>query len=1330
MNKHTQILICAILVFTQAEAGLVQSAGAQNDFKILQSDMSGVLLEYTPQYRDPETIRVGGNEFTRYDVAKSIYPDDQTPGSPERKERSFLLRFPGTMNNLVEVLSADFQEIPNVVPLPVPRLLHGDAGLTPRYEMLTDAYQQAGYMPARVAELFGVGESRGEFLGELRICPIQYDASRHSIKKYTKIVVRVTFGSSMMPVKRLNTVPDIAINSNAFPTTQGVISERRLSGISNSVLASGAWYRFNITEDGIYKITGQMLMNAGVSSTTDPHSIRIFGNGGYELPLSPTVSFTDDLLENAIYIYDTGRADTLDASDYILFYGKGTRGWNYSPLTKTYSHYINHYSDQSVYWLTYGGIRAKQMAEISSDNSANPVEVGTVGQKLFREDEKINVFSSGTQWLGQSFNTGGQIVYVHSLPGVDVGQPLKYNIYFGYRYPGASQVSFYEHDSLIGRANGYSGDDYVDFTSSTFTVKPNFSTEESQLRISFAASNSGITGYLDWYELFYKSFLKAQGDIFRFMTDDTTMTARYTIHGFSGGEIFVFDVTKFDSVVRITNPVVTMDTCTFQTAQTAVAVRELYVVGPNGLKSPGQFTRVENQNIHGDPTEAEYLIITHSTFADAAARLQSYRAQATLNPLRTMVVDVDKIYNEFGGGTPSPIAIRNYLRYAYMNWSTPPRYVLLFGDGDFDYKRIMSESNPNWIPPWETPESFDEIGSYASDDYFGIFFSGNKVNLGIGRLTARSLQEANTMVDKIITYETSPVIDPWRLRFTFVADDGLAGAGDVSNGFMHTRDAEQIAQMVPEIFEKKKIYLYEYPTVYTVSGRRKPTVNAAIRNAINQGTMMLNFTGHGNPKLWTHEAVFVRDDDFPQLKNTSKYFFLVAATCNFSYFDEIADQSGGEVLAAMSDAGAIGVLSATRSVYADWNFDLNQTFYQYLLDTTSSGFIRQQRVGDILYRTKQIRNGENDRKYFLLGDPALTLAFPKLGASVDTINHRMNNDSITVKALERSSMYATVRDTLTNLPKPFSGRAQVLVYDANKTVTLVATDINATMTYTASGSVIFRGMDSVVHGAISSRFIIPKDISYSTNPGRIIVYFWNDTTDGAGYSRVYVNGTDSTAAVDNTGPQIQLYIDHRSFRPGDVVNASPKLIADIADASGVNTSTGSIGHRLEAWLDNQSESIDLSNYYNSKMDTYEEGVIEYPFGTLPSGTHTLRLRAWDTYNNPSTQETIFDVVTGGGLQLSRVVNYPNPFSQSTYFTFEQNQLSALEVEIKIYTVAGRMIRSLKHPNVTEKFVRIPWDGRDRDGDRVANGVYLYKIMAKTTDGRLSAESLGKLSVLK
>lgn len=383
-------------------------------------------------------------------------------------------------------------------------------------------------------------------------------------------------------------------------------------------------------------------------------------------------------------------------------------------------------------------------------------------------------------------------------------------------------------------------------------------------------------------------------------------------------------------------------------------------------------------------------------------------------------------------------------------------------------------------------------------------------------------------------------------------------------------------------------------------------------------------------------------------------------------------------------------------------------------------------MGDVMYRTKQVRTAANDQKYFLIGDPAMFPAFPVEYVSIDSINGMPADGVVDLFALGRSSLAARVmRDTVSG---PFDGEARLTVYDADRMVTI--TDPGAgSYLYRRNGNVLFRGDATVSADRVGASFIVPKDISYGEEQGRIEVYVWNAGNDGTGFTgNIRIAGTDSTAPPDTEGPRMNLYLDDRNFRAGDRVSDAPTLIVDLSDSSGINTSGAGVGHRLEAWLDEATASADLSDYYRSRPDTYREGVVTYPLGATGAGTHRIRVRAWDTYNNSSTSETVFNVGVDDGLSLRNVYNYPNPFRSSTYFTFEHNQTDLLDVEVKIYTVAGRRIQSLSLHGTGDRFVRIPWDGRDAEGDDVANGIYLYKVIARTTDGRFSSEALGKLSV--
>jgi hypothetical protein len=1288
--------------------------GADPDVRIVQSDGRGVVVEFVPAYQAPVPVVVDGTTYLRYDFGQSLSGRSVAPGEPDLRERAATVTLRGTQGNTVETVTTEFEEIPGVLLAPRPGAEEVDGEPVQRYSVDAEAYGRNEFLPAELLSLRRVGETQGRVLGELDFAPMQYNAARKLLRRYTRIVVRVNFGPA-------------AAAKNAGVTPNAAVA------LTHSVLATGAWFRFAVTDDGMYKISGQALLAAGIPASVDPHTIRIYGNGGRETPMDPVAPSTDDLVENAVAVTDGGAQGSLDGSDEILFYGKGTRGWTYNPANRTFSHYLNHFSESNVYWLTYGGA-AKAMSRTPLTSVPDAYAPSTVQEKIFREDEKFNLLSSGLEWLGQSFNPSDQLTLVHPLPGLDPASPIRYRAHLGSQSAASSTFTVYEHGTVVG-AVGASGTRVGDYFSRQLkealldrTATPAFTEPLSQIRISYVTASATGKGFLDWLEIYYRRNLLAQGDQFRFHTEDTSATLEYAVRGFSGGTVRAFNVTQFDNVVELSPTRTSGDTCVLQVAGASGAARDIMMIGPGGFKTVSGLTAAANQDLHGDATEAENIIVTHPDFLPQALRLKAHRERPGGDALRTLVVTTDQIYNEFGGGIPSPSAIRNYLRYRYANQSAPPKYALLFGDGDYDYKRIIAKG-PNWVPPWETAESYAPLATYTSEDDFVIFSADDRVSMGVGRLTARSAADAAAMVDKIIAYETSGVRDPWKLRVTLVADDGLAGPGE-DNGFTHVRHAETVAARIPPEFEQRKIYLFQYPTVFAAGGRRKPEVNLAIRSQINEGTVLLNYSGHGNPRLWAHENVFVRETDFPYLKNPGRSFFLVAATCNFSEFDAINDQSGGEVLLSMPDAGAVGVFSATRVVFAFENLAINDTLFVNTFPVNAMGGVTPQRLGDIVYNTKQSRTGDNDRKYFLLGDPAMRIGFPALGATVDSVNGVPSTQVAQLRALSRTTVNATVRDSVTAGPRAFTGESQIVVYDAQQTAQIVDPTAG-TMNYKVDGGVLFRGTQSVTNGGISAEFIVPKDISYGNGLGRIVTYFSNGQEDGAGYTtNVRIGGTDSLAPADAKGPSIALFMDSQSFRAGDLVGASPLLIAELADSSGINTSGAGIGHRLEAWLDGGAESIDLTNYYKSRKDTYREGTVEYRLPPQTEGTHRLRLRAWDTYNNSSVEETVFDVGTSTGLRLSNVLNYPNPFTSSTLFTFEQNQVSGIDAEIRIYTVAGRLIQTLSAGNVLDERIQIPWDGRDRDGDALANGVYLYKVTARTHDGRYTSEVLGKLSILR
>ncbi|MGE5313995.1 MAG: type IX secretion system sortase PorU, partial [Acidobacteriota bacterium] len=522
----------------------------------------------------------------------------------------------------------------------------------------------------------------------------------------------------------------------------------------------------------------------------------------------------------------------------------------------------------------------------------------------------------------------------------------------------------------------------------------------------------------------------------------------------------------------------------------------------------------------------------------------------------------------------------------------------------------------------------------------------------------------------------------------------------------------------------------EYPTVITPQGRRKPDARQAIIDQVNRGTLLLNFTGHGNYTVWAHESILSLEDTKMPFSNDDKLPFVIAATCDWGRFDMTEYQSSAEEMMKNQNGGAIGVLSATRAVISADNASMNQTFYRYLL--SENPFSPTPRLGDAVMQTKNDPGSgqrDNTAKYHLLCDPTLRLARPGLTMTIDSVNGAAVSDlkPALVGALQKVNVTAGVRAQDKTIDRTFNGTAIVTVFDAGTDAPLP----NFSMTYKKQGAILYKGENSVVDGRLSASFIVPKDISYDSSNGRISVYFSSSSADGHGYtSNIIIAGTAGALTDDRQGPNVSVCFDAPSFRSGDVVGPEPTLIVALSDSSGINSTGTGIGHRIEAWIDGNPRSIDLTPYYRSRRDSYQEGTVEYRLPKMEEGMHNIAVKAWDVYNNPSTAEASFTVAPGGGLSIVNLFNFPNPAMRQTTFTFQHQQLAPVDVQIRIFTVAGRLVARLERFAISSRFVQIPWDCRDNDGDMLGNGVYFYQVRIKTADGSQSAEALGRLAIMR
>ncbi len=865
---------------------LIVTAQPLTDIKIIKENQNSVILEYKPHIKTEHVIGTRGSIFTRFRFFESQTTFDST-GQADFT-RNVLLLFPSTRYSL-QVLGSEFLIKDSVKLLPKPRLKSlKDFGITEIYEEPKSAQNMRPLSQRSLAEVVRVGKTSIGCVGTLVLHPVQI-IDKERARVYSRILIRLEFKDSFLD----------GMHSTCF--LKGNLPQKsQLSKIMQTGLKKisagdfpfeqGDWYRFSVTNAGMYRLDYTYLQSLNIS-VSDINSIRLFGNGGLVIPDNNTDPRPDSLVEiPRLVVRKNGSVP--DTADYIIFYGCGVTGWNYNRSSKLFRHYINPYADTNYYFFTASQAAGKQMDSILSPN-LNLTSRQYFQEKLFVEQELTNLLNTGRRWFGKEFTqTDNFDTYYNFLPGIVSNSKINYVFDFIRRSAYTDNLDIFESgnpliqhmamgpttdDGTLG--DGETGAWAEDISLNTSGRVPQSDPNESIVKVQVTSSDPSSCTWLDWLEIYYQRSFEALNDALLFTAPDTAGLVPYTVNNLSSG-IRAFDVSNHGSVKQIKFNQ-TDSSCTFQLQQVAGVARKIFVVGKNGYKIPPAAIKIDKyvpNNLHDFQDQIDFIIISPPEFISEANRLRDYRQLH--DSLNTIVVSIQQIFNEFSGGLPDPLSIREFLNYTQNNWVDPkPRYVLLFGDGYFDYKNKITNQR-NWIPPWETLQSFETIDSYPSDDKFVMLGSSNSYSLAIGRLPVRNFNDAASIVDKLISYETEP-LDPWRNRITFVSDDGKT-SGTEDDGAEFTNESESIDNSDElKDFEINKIYEVAYATVNSAGGRRKPDVNVAIDAAFNSGTIIINYIGHANERLWAHEGVFTREDDLPQLVNKDRLAFCSAMGCSY-----------------------------------------------------------------------------------------------------------------------------------------------------------------------------------------------------------------------------------------------------------------------------------------------------------------------------------------------------------------------------------------------------------------------------------------------------------------
>lgn len=1296
--------------------------------KVLTSTPSSITFEYSPNYII-DTFRVNGTSYLRIDLKESIN-FNSIAGLPNVPSAVFNIGVPAETGNTVSLLSVNTHKVSGKI-LPVPEFKKLNNVPVENYS------ENDNYRTFKNDEFISFGEfglMRNLRVQKVIINPILFDSPNQVITIADKIIVQVNFArNSSQSVKADGFLKDVVINFDAAEKW-GIPGNNNLGKINNSLLADGTWYKFGIQTEGIYRINRSDLNNYGIDpNNVDPQTIKIFNNGGYTLPERVTDDRPDGLVENAIYVSGEGDG-SFDDGDYILFYARGPVFWEYNDDSENIERRKNLYTETNYYFITSGGSSGKRMQVINSGASANSYKQTSTKAFLYKDDDNINLIKSGRVYFGDEFTASDNSrTYTNSLTYRVDGSPINYTIQFANtgRIPVLTTVR--ENNTTIIQNTIYgSTSDYVlgrvgKFSSTYSGTLPD---NRSVLNVIYNASGSESIGYLDYWEIGYEKELYAVDNILHVYSEDTTATVEYTVSNFSNSSIRVFNVSDYSNVSMI-NGAVSGGQVTFSSNETNGSISKYIALNTSKYLAPESPVRVENSNIRGISEGAKQLVIAHRNFSEQAERYALYRSNESRDPLSVQLVYIDQVFNEFSSGIKDPTAIRDFISYAYNNWNEQPFYVLLFGDGDYDYLNKEGLNN-NFIPTYQVFPGNDyllyELSVYPTDDYFArVNGNDSNVDVAIGRLNVRSTADAEKIVDKIVYYENQSEKGIWRHNITMVADDGLTSNGN--DGSLHTRQSEEISKIIPGKYILDKLYLSNFPTVASGLGRRKPGVNQAIIDNINNGTLIVNFVGHGNPEVWTHEAVFEKSSTIPQLDN-KHLFFLTAATCDFGKYDDPGVQSATEEMIMMESKGMIGGFTATRPVFASPNHTLNRSFYTNLITTATPEGLPVT-IGTAYLNAKLIVGGSNTEKFQLYGDPAMRLNIPRLQVSVDSINGTSVENAIQISALSEVNISGSVKNFDGSVYTGYNGEGIVSMFDSERSIYLE--DINYTMTI--RGGLIFRGRVSIEGGYFNTSFTVPKDISYENKNGKVVAYVLNDDIDGLGFTDNFtVGGTSNNPISDNEGPEIEIFFDDLSSQNSYLVGPNTTLLVNLSDETGLNTTGTGVGHMLQGIIDDDEENpIDLTPYFIGDLDAGgKSGTIEYRFTGLETGNHKISISAWDVLNNSSEEEKFFSVVNDDEIAVQDVYNYPNPFASNTMFTFQHNLSETFNVTINIYTISGRKIKAIEKLALpaNNRFVKIPWDGTDQDGDLIANGTYLYKLIINTVNSGTQKSVLGKLAVIR
>ena len=1136
-----------------------------------------------------------------------------------------------------------------------------------------------------------------------------------------------------------------ALDDEASQSRQAALAQTRSAAQryrDNSVLSSGRWHRIHITQDGIYRLSSELLSQAGF----DINNVHLYGYGGHEQSqVIDADNDFDDLEEVPLYKAPDGS---------LLFWGNGLLRWDGTQRV------FNAYARQATYFLTDVGGATRTIQTVGEYEGSVVSHVSTtLGHSLYEVDDYAWWRAGRNLVDSLPYKTGTVRSYnlrvPHSLGNERVRVVFTSNMTTKYQYTVNDAVS-----SGVLTLYALNDHEWYKETAHESDVSSAGIAASGNAKIDISVSKSGGLAKLDYIAINYtRSLATTPGeDYVRFGGGVSGMSgseaSRYggatEYSGIPAGHLVMRIPTRGSEAVLVG----TRSEAGGLSFRSESATTEYVAFNPNATyPTPALGDAVANQNLHSH-RDIDMVIIVPASGKLTSCAQQLAEAHQTYQGMNCIVVRADEVYNEFSSGTPDATAYRRYLKMLYDRGADSgrrPTYLLLFGACRFDNRMMstrFSNLNPNdYLLCVESEVSNNDPQSFCWEDYFGLMADGkggsygrDVSDLAIGRMPVTTAEQAQLVVNKTIAHMARTHAGDWGNRVVVIGDDDTPKEGGDKHTDQANRVANTIGEVAPELIVEKE-FLDSYEAKSDGTRTTYPDLVRKIEKYMTDGTLMMNFTGHGSESLLTHEFI-LELKNMRETKSDNLAIWFTAA-CNTSPIDNDKENLG--VTSVLNDyGGAVAFIGTNRTVYSNQNYQLNSRFVQHAFATDSSG--RRITLGEALMLAKaDLTNSgsgagysdysTNKLQYALIGDPAIVAGNPVNEVILDSINGVVPDGEVKLNGGGRVRIDGHVQSPDGSLIGDFNGRVNIHLFDCRSTKSTRGGRSNKVYTYEDWGSQINSGSAQVRDGRFSTIIILPRDISYADTTGRFVFYALSEdkSMEANGYNEDFkIGGFYSGEQTDSVGPEIKLYINDRDFVDYGTTHPSPLLIADISDESCVQSSGVGLGHNIEAVLDGDAVNpINLNEYYEADADDVTRGTLMYQMKDLAYGGHSIRLRAWDFMNNFS-ESTLHFVVGGDGVEvrpelLSLVMSQPSGGCGVDFAVTYDTPGVLCTVKLEIYSLFGGLQGRSEVDTASDSgVIRLPWDGRNGAGALLRDGVYVCKVTC-SYDGH--SDSIAKKFIL-